>query len=143
MACGGEMDPLAENDALYQALREHKKKQMSQHSVQLQETLSVMEQLARKKKEADETRSVVTALSNYSNNTRYKEINSGLDRRIKVKHAMHPIGPDECDVFTMMVDSCPSAHITAMPNHCITSVGEVEVRPTFLLLVVGCLHTNM
>lgn len=58
--------------------------------------------------------------------SRYIEINQGLDKRINVSHAMHPIGPDECDVYSSLVDSCSSAYITSMPNHCITAVGEVE-----------------
>lgn len=65
------MDTVAENDAVYQALLEHKKKQLSMQNAHMQETLSIMEQAARKRKEADETRSVVTALSHYSSNVRF------------------------------------------------------------------------
>lgn len=39
---------------------------------------------------------------------------------------MHPLSPDEVDVYTSLVERCPSAHVTAMHNHCMSEQGMIE-----------------
>lgn len=40
---------------------------------------------------------------------------------------MHPLNPDECDVYTSLVDASENVSISASMNHHITESGEIEV----------------
>jgi hypothetical protein len=39
---------------------------------------------------------------------------------------MHPINPDECDVYSSLLDSCKSGLITPCVNHCMSMGGDIE-----------------
>lgn len=37
-----------------------------------------------------------------------------------MRTGMHALSPDEVDVYTSLVDKCPTAQVTAMHNHCMS-----------------------
>jgi hypothetical protein len=39
---------------------------------------------------------------------------------------MHPVNPEECDVYTSLLDACESAVITPCINHAMTMDGDIE-----------------
>lgn len=39
---------------------------------------------------------------------------------------MHALSPDECDVYTSLVEKCPSGQVTVMHNHCMSEQGMIE-----------------
>jgi hypothetical protein len=45
-------------------------------------------------------------------NYRYVEVNSGTDCRIKTSAGIHAINPEECDVYSSLLDGCSSGVIT-------------------------------
>lgn len=92
----------------------------------LRDAQSITETMIQKRREADENRSVVTASFSYANNLRYVSINSGGDPRILLGRGMHPLNPDECDVYTSLVDAADNLTIAASINHHITEDGEIE-----------------
>jgi hypothetical protein len=49
---------------------------------------------------------------NSSGATRYVEINSGTDLRIKTSLGVHAINPEECDVYSSILDTYRSGVIT-------------------------------
>jgi hypothetical protein len=82
--------------------------------------------MVRKRREADENKSVITSSHMYANNAHYVSINSGRDHRIELGESMHPLNPDECDVYTSLVECAENSTIRACMNHHITESGEVE-----------------
>lgn len=46
--------------------------------------------------------------------------------RILLRRGIHPLNPDECDVYTTLVDEAQEARIAAMSNHHVTADGEIE-----------------
>ncbi len=74
----------------------------------------------------------------------YVQINSGLEPRIKVFSDMHALSPDECDVYSNLVDKCSSGRVTVMHNHCMSQQGMIEgfrftMSPKACLpLLAGC-----
>lgn len=57
---------------------------------------------------------------------RYVEVNSGNDHRIKTCVGLHPINPEECDVYTSLLDVCASGVVTPCVNHTLADDGDIE-----------------
>ena len=53
------------------------------------------------------------------------EINNGTVAAIDVKHCMHPLSIEECDVYSNLT-STPHATVVVMPNHHMNNMGNVE-----------------
>ncbi len=51
---------------------------------------------------------------------------------------MHPLSPDEVDVYASLVESCPSAQVTVMHNHCMSE----QVRAVFHASVCVCVSSS-
>jgi hypothetical protein len=43
---------------------------------------------------------------------RYVAVNNGSDLRIKASAGLHAINPEECDVYSSLLDACQSGVIT-------------------------------
>lgn len=54
------------------------------------------------------------------------QINSGLENRIRVFSDMHALSPDECDVYSNLIEKCHSGQVTVMHNHCMSEQGMIE-----------------
>jgi hypothetical protein len=54
------------------------------------------------------------------------EVNNGEDPRIKTSTGIHGINPEECDVYSSLLESCLSGVITPCVNHTMTKNGDVE-----------------
>jgi len=39
---------------------------------------------------------------------------------------MHALSPDECDVYSSLVDKCPSGTVAVTHNHCMSEQGMIE-----------------
>lgn len=116
------------NDMLYQAMMRNKQQEETRAVASAIATERSVSQLKRdRQKEAEDVVSVVaSSLSiSYSTNTKYIHINSGKDPAIDVSKTLHPLSPDECDVYTSLT-SANSRRMVAMPNHCVNAVGELE-----------------
>lgn len=141
------------NNMIYEAIMEHRQREMQTQKEVLRDNQSITETMvrynsmisalsnfckwlgsifmpirsSRKRREADENKSVVTACHMYANNAQYVAINSGDDSRIELGACMHPLNPDECDVYTSLVDFAENSTIRPAMNHHITESGEIEV----------------
>lgn len=115
------------NSQLYQALMLHKQQEQQRIKSVLSDTQSISDAMLQKQREAQQSRLVVSAIGDqYVNNARYVQINSGLESRIKVHGNMHALSPDECDVYSSLVEKCPSGQVTVMHNHCMSEQGMIE-----------------
>lgn len=76
--------------------------------------------------EAQKTKLAVAASHQYATNAKYVEVNSGRHPQIRVYPGMHALSPDEVDVYSSLVERCPSAGVTVMHNHGMTE----QVRAT-------------
>jgi hypothetical protein len=54
------------------------------------------------------------------------EVNSGSDKRIKTSAGVHAVNPEECDVYSALLETCQSAIITPGINHTMTDDGDIE-----------------
>jgi hypothetical protein len=45
---------------------------------------------------------------------------------VKTSSVIHAINPEECDVYTALLDSCESGVITPCINHTMTEDGDIE-----------------
>jgi hypothetical protein len=54
------------------------------------------------------------------------EVNSGSDPRIQTSASVHAINPEECDVYSSLLDTCASGMITPCINHTMTDDGDIE-----------------
>ena len=70
--------------------------------------------------EAQRTKLAVTASNQYATNAKYVEVNSGRHLQIRVYSGMHALSPDEVDVYSSLVERCPSARVSVMHNHSMT-----------------------
>lgn len=70
--------------------------------------------------EAQQTKLAVSACNQYATNAKYIEINSGRHPCIKVFPGMHALSPDEVDVYSSLVERCPSARVTVTHGHSMT-----------------------
>lgn len=123
----GSPPPVDEaTELLFQALRNHKQQQLERETQIMNDTLSIADSLLSKRRMADETKTVVSAAASYANNEHYVAINSGRNSQIRLSKDIHPLNPDECDVYTSLVEACKDSFISAMPNHHINSIGEIE-----------------
>ena len=115
------------NSQLYQALMLHKQQEQQRIKRVMSDNQSITEAMLQKQKEAQQSRLVVSAIGEqYVNNARYVQINSGLEPRIKVFPRMHALNPDECDVYSSLVEKCASGKVTVMHNHCMSEQGMIE-----------------
>jgi hypothetical protein len=114
------------NDMLYKALMQHKRMEQQRVSSLMSDTRTISEAILRKQREAQQAKLVVSATAQYATNAKYVQINIGKHPRIQVFSGMHPLSPDECDVHASLVESCPSATVTIMHNHCMSEQGMVE-----------------
>ena len=105
---------------------EHKQREANQQMSVLRENQSIAENLIKKKKEANENRLAVAASNMYADNHTYSKVNGGKDSRVKLSRLIHPLSPDECDVYTDLVDSAENSVIAACINHNMTEDGMVE-----------------
>lgn len=118
-----------ENDKLYQAMMAEKASKAHKAFIAAVEIdRSVAETRESRQRDAREDASVVTSSSriSYTSNERYIEINSGKDRQINVVHTVHPMSPDECDVYSSILCKSPNLRMVAMPNHSMNMLGEIE-----------------
>lgn len=105
----------------------HKQRENERQMAVLKENQRITETMVRKRREANENRySAVTSCSMYTNNAKYVTVNSGKDSRIRVSRLVHPLDPDECDVYSDLVDAAEHSSITAALNHCMNQSGEIE-----------------
>lgn len=128
-AAGGEDDGDSRetNNVLYQAIMLHKQRENERQMAVLRENQRITETMVRKRKEANENRlSAITSCSMYTNNAKYVNVNSGKDSRIRVSRLVHPLDPDECDVYSDLVEAAEHSSITAALNHCMNQSGEIE-----------------
>ncbi len=114
------------NDVLYKAIMQHKRMEQQRATSMMSDTKTITEAILRKQAEAKNARSVVAACTQYATNAKYVEINSGKHPRIRVFRGMHALSPDEVDVFSSLVEGCPSACVTVMHNHCMSEQGMIE-----------------
>lgn len=111
----------AANDLLYQALMQRKQLEQQRVSAILHDSRVITDAMLQKQRDAQQSRLVVSAVGNqYVSNARYVQINSGLDPKIRVYPGMHAMTPDECDVYTNLVERSASGVATVMHNHCMS-----------------------
>ena len=109
------------NDLLYQALMQRKQLEQQRVSTILRDARVITDAMVQKQRDAQQSRLVVSAVGDqYVSNARYMQINSGLDPKIRVYPGMHAMTPDECDVYTNLVERSASACATVMHNHCMS-----------------------
>ena len=48
------------------------------------------------------------------------QINSGQDPKIRVYPGMHALTPDECDVYSNLVERSDSGRAAVLHNHCMS-----------------------
>jgi soluble lytic murein transglycosylase-like protein len=99
------------NDMLYKALMNYKRMEQQHVSSLASDTRTITEAILRKQAEAQVTKLAVSASSQYATNEKYVEVNSGRHPRIKVFKGMHALSPDEVDVYSSLVEGCPSAQV--------------------------------
>jgi hypothetical protein len=99
------------NDMLYKALMNYKRMEQQRVSSLASDTRTITEAILRKQAEAQVTKLAVSASSQYATNEKYVEVNSGRHPRIKVFKGMHALSPDEVDVYSSLVEGCPSAQV--------------------------------
>jgi hypothetical protein len=56
----------------------------------------------------------------------HSQINRGLDDRIKTNGGIHPLCPEECEVYSSLLASCDHGVITPTINHSMDANGDVE-----------------
>jgi hypothetical protein len=96
------------NDMLYQSMMHNRRvEEKNALASAIEVDRSINESRASKIKNAEDSVSVITSSTSvsYATNSRYIEINSGKDRHIDVSHVLHPLSPDECDVYTSLVSA--------------------------------------
>lgn len=91
--------------------------------------------------EAERTKLAVSACTRYATNAKYIEINSGKHLSIRVFPGMHALSPDEVDVYASLVESCPSAQVTVMHNHCMSEQVLSNLAPPVPLC--RCIPTDI
>ncbi len=96
---------------LYKALMNYKRMEQQRVSSLASDTRTITEAMLRKQAEAQVTKLAVSASSQYATNEKYVEVNSGRHPRIKVFKGMHALSPDEVDVYSSLVEGCPSAQV--------------------------------
>jgi soluble lytic murein transglycosylase-like protein len=99
------------NDMLYKALMNYKRMEQQRVSSLASDTRTITEAILRKQAEAQVTKLAVSASSQYATNEKYVEVNSGRHLLIKVFKGMHALSPDEVDVYSSLVEGCPSAQV--------------------------------
>ena len=68
------------------------------------------------------------------------QINSGQDPKIRVYPGMHALTPDECDVYSNLVERSDSGRAAVLHNHCMSE----QVRFFCLLYTYGmCTSSGM
>ena len=92
----------------------------------LDETSSIISVLQESHKISTTGGSSYTPSSQFVENEMFRFINSGLNPRIDVRHCIHPVSPEECDVYSKLTAD-PKCSIVVMPNHHITELGDAEV----------------
>ena len=114
-------ETLDANDLLYQALMQRKQLEQQRVSTILRDARVITDAMVQKQRDAQQSRLVVSAVGDqYVSNARYVQINSGLDPKIRVYAGMHAMTPDECDVYTNLVERSASGFATVMHNHCMS-----------------------
>lgn len=112
------------NDTLYRELLHRRQEELDQQATALmQEERSITEVMMRKRQESGNADSAIAGNASYADNRVYKVTNSGGNPAISVRHCIHPLSPDECDIYEALTAQ-PGYHITAMPNHCISDHGD-------------------
>jgi hypothetical protein len=83
--------------------------------------------------EAQHTKLAVSASTQYATNAKYVEVNSGRHPQIAVFPGMHALSPDEVDVFSSLVDKCPSSRVTVLHHHCMSEqvIGSLHFACAF------------
>ena len=115
------------NAQLYQALMQRKQKEQQMVSNILHDARVITDAMMQKQRDAQVSQVVVSAVGDqYVTNERYIQINSGLETKIKVFPQMHPLSPDECDVYSGLVQRSKSGRVTVMHNHCMSEQGMIE-----------------
>jgi Fe-S cluster assembly scaffold protein SufB len=106
---------------------QHKQKEQQMVSCILRDARIITDAMVQKQRDAQQSQLVVSAVGDqYVTNARYVQINSGLEAKINVFAQMHPLSPDECDVYSGLVQRSPSGKVTVMHNHCMSEQGMVE-----------------
>lgn len=115
------------NDLLYQALLQKKQLEQQRVNTILRDARVITDAMVQKQRDAQQSKLVVSAVGDqYVSNARYVQINGGSDPKIRVFPGMHAITPDECDVYSNLVERSNSGTVTVMHNHCMSEQGMIE-----------------
>lgn len=114
------------NNLLFQALQARKARELEEQQHFISSSRSLSESIIKKHQMAESDSSVTNAAGKYNNNNNYITINSGKDIRIRVTEKMHPLNPDECDVYKSLVEGAENSTMKAMVNHHINEKGEID-----------------
>jgi hypothetical protein len=93
---------------------QYKRTEQQRVSTLVSDTRTITEAMIKRQTEAQNTKLVVYASSQYATNAKYVEVNSGRHPRIRVFKGMHPLSPDEVDVYSSLVENCPSAQVSIL-----------------------------
>lgn len=116
-----------ENNILYKQVLEHKCSEFSKEGGVAQEShgfITAMMMTDRRKTSNKKGGSL--SKHQYVESDSFKRVNTGGNPKIDVSHCIHPLSPDECDVYESLVDAHDSCKIVVMPNHHISTSGVVE-----------------
>lgn len=114
------------NDMVYKILMDHKNAEKQKIAALASDARTLSESIIRKQVEAQRSRVAVSACAQYATNEKYVDVNRGSHPKIRVFPGMHALSPDEVDVYASLAESCPSARVTVMHNHCMSEQGIVE-----------------
>ena len=115
----------ADEGAYRELLEKNARAEAERTQYALDETSSIISMIQENRRIAGQAQSASVASVRYYDNETFKAVNSGNVPRIDVRHCVHPLSPEECDVYTKLAED-PKTSITAMPNHCITELGDAE-----------------
>jgi len=115
------------NNRVFEEIRARKENEIMRQQQIVEINQSIAENTYRKELLTESNSNASSAVGvGYSKNTYYVNTNSGNDPRIRLTRDMHPLNPDECDVYRNLVDAAEYSWIKAMPNHHINEDGEAE-----------------
>jgi hypothetical protein len=99
---------------------QYKKTEQRRFSSVVSDTRTITEAILKRQAEAQNTKLAVYASHQYATNAKYVEVNSGKHPRIKVFKCMHPLSPDEVDVYSSLVENCQSAQVRICSIACVS-----------------------
>lgn len=107
----------ATNNELFQTMRNLKYQHMERERLLWEERVSVRESIARQQKVAESHQHVTQAGEQYEKNINYVAINSGKNPSIRVSKFIHPLSPEECDIYRNLVKDMHDSNVIVLANH--------------------------